>query len=49
VAPTNRNSNQDDEEMHLEFNSNDVDYSDSEGNGVVEEVSFGPADEFDVL
>jgi len=49
LVPTNRSAIEDDEEMHLEFNGKNVEDSDGEGNSVVEQVSFSPADEFDVL
>ena len=48
MAPTNRNGIEDDEEMHFEFNGNDVDDGDGEGNGVVEQVGFESADKFDI-
>ena len=51
AAATNHNGNgiEDDEEIGFEFNGNDVEDSDGEDNGVVEQVGFGHADEFDVL
>ena len=51
AAATNHNGNgiEDDEEIGFEFNGNDVEDSDGEDNGVVEQVGFGHVDEFDVL